>query len=52
LLAERGLTVDHATVYRWVCRFTSLLVDAARPCRHLPGDRWWVDETYVKVNRV
>jgi transposase, IS6 family len=37
------------TVYRWVQRFTPLLVDAARPCRHAPGDRWFVDETYVKV---
>jgi transposase-like protein len=26
-----------------------LLIDAARPCRHVPGDRWLVDETYVKV---
>ena len=26
-----------------------LLADAARPCRHLVGDRWLVDETYVKV---
>ncbi|MEX5636432.1 IS6 family transposase [Parafrankia sp. FMc2] len=49
LLAERGLEVDHVTVYRWVQRFTPLLVDAARPCRHRPGDRWFVDETYVKV---
>jgi transposase, IS6 family len=23
--------------------------EAARPCRHAPGDRWFVDETYVKV---
>src|SRR3954463_329330 len=23
---------------------------AARPCRHRVGDRWWVDETYVKVS--
>jgi transposase, IS6 family len=30
-------------------RFTPLLVDAARPCRHRMGDRWQVDETYVKV---
>jgi transposase-like protein len=37
------------TIYRWVQRFTPLLVDAARPCRHAPGDRWFVDETYVKV---
>jgi transposase-like protein len=32
-----------------VQRFTPLLIDAARPSRHLPGDRWFVDETYVKV---
>ncbi|HKR49178.1 MAG TPA: IS6 family transposase, partial [Pseudonocardiaceae bacterium] len=31
--------------------FTPLLIDAARPCRHAPGDRWSVDETYVKVAR-
>jgi IS6 family transposase len=49
LLAERGVTVDHVTVYRWVQRFTPLLIDAARPCRHRPGGRWFVDETYVKV---
>ncbi|MCA1822637.1 MAG: IS6 family transposase [Pseudonocardia sp.] len=49
LLAERGIAVDHVTVYRWVQRFTPLLVDAARPCRHAPGDRWFVDETYLKV---
>jgi transposase, IS6 family len=49
LLAERDITVDHVTVYRWVQRFTPLLIDAARPCRHAPGDRWFVDETYVKV---
>ena len=49
LLAERGIEVDHVTVYRWVQRFTPLLADAARPCRHAVGDRWFVDETYVKV---
>ena len=49
LLAERGIEVDHVTLYRWVQRFTPLLVDAARPCRHTVGDRWFVDETYVKV---
>ena len=30
-------------------RFTPLILDAARPCRHAVGDRWFVDETYVKV---
>lgn len=49
LLAERGVTVDHVTVYRWVRRFTPEFIEAARPCRHAPGNRWFVDETYVKV---
>ena len=33
LLAERGIEVDHVTLFRWVQRFTPLLIDAARPCR-------------------
>ena len=45
LLAERGIEVDHVTIYRWVQRFTPLLADAARPGRHSVGDRWQVDET-------
>jgi transposase-like protein len=49
LLAERGIEVDHVTVYRWVVRFAPLLGEAARPCRHPVGDRWQADETYVKV---
>jgi transposase-like protein len=49
LLAERGVTVDHVTVYRWVQRFTPEFIEAARPCRHAPGDRRFVDETYLKV---
>ena len=39
LLAERGIEVDHVTVYRWVQRFTPLVVDATRPWRHTVGDR-------------
>jgi transposase, IS6 family len=49
LLAERGITVDHVTVYRWVQTFTPESIDAARPARRAAGDRWFVDETYVKV---
>jgi hypothetical protein len=37
-------------VYRWVQRFTPLFADAARPLRHATGDRWFVDETYVRVS--
>ncbi len=51
LLAERGATVDHVTVYRRVQRFTPEFIEAARPRRHAPGDRWLADETYVKAAR-
>ena len=37
------------TIYRWVHTFTAEFIDAARPARHTTGDRWFVDETYVKV---
>lgn len=52
MLAERGIEVDHVTLYRWVQRFTPLLVEAARPCRHVASSRGFVDETYVKVSGV
>jgi len=37
------------TLYRWAQSFTPFLVDAAPPCHHRVGDRWYVDETYLKV---
>jgi len=50
LLAEGGIEVDHVTLFRWVQRFTPILMDAAKPCRHSVGSSWFVDETYVKVS--
>jgi IS6 family transposase len=51
LLAERGIEADHVSIFRRVQRFTAaLLAEVPRPCRHRVGDRWWVDETYVKVS--
>jgi transposase-like protein len=41
LLTERGIQAGHVTIYRWVQRFSPLLAEAARPCRHAVGDRWW-----------
>jgi transposase-like protein len=49
LLAERGIEVDHVTVYRWVQRFAPEFAEAAAARRHVVGDRWHVDETYLKV---
>jgi IS6 family transposase len=41
--------VDHVTVYRWVQRLTVEFISLARPRRRVRGDRWFVDETHVKV---
>jgi transposase, IS6 family len=49
LLAERGMAVDHVTIYRVGTAVHPELIDAARPSRHVAGDRWFVDETYLKV---
>jgi transposase, IS6 family len=46
---QAGIDVDYVTVFRWVQRFTPVFAEAARPCRHALGDRWFVDETYVKM---
>ena len=48
-LLNAAIEVDHVALHRWVQRFTPLLIDAARPCRHAVGRRWFVDETYVEV---
>src|SRR6266545_3875854 len=52
LLAERGIEVDHVSVYRWVQRFAPEFAEAARARQHVIGDRWHVDETYLKVGGV
>jgi transposase-like protein len=47
LLTERGVEVDHVTVFRWEQRFTPPLADAARFARHSPGHRRFVDHPPV-----
>jgi IS6 family transposase len=52
LLAERGMHVDRSTVCNWGQRFAPLYMDAARRKQRPVGQRWSVDENYVKVARV
>src|SRR3982750_4166553 len=48
-LAERSIEVDPSTVFDWVQKFAPLYQDAAKMYRRRVGQRWSVDETYVKV---
>jgi IS6 family transposase len=49
MMVERGLSVDHSTIARWVLRYAPILNQRIR--RHLrhPNRSWRVDETYVRV---
>lgn len=50
MLAERGVEVDHSSVYRWVQKFTPQLEAAFRKRKKRPvGKRWRMDETYIKI---
>ena len=46
----RGLTIDHATLQRWVIRFASLLEGRFRSRKKAVNVSWRMDETYIKVN--
>ncbi len=52
MMAERGLTVDHSTIYRWVQRYAPELEKRCRPHLKACNDSWKVDETYIKVKKV
>ena len=49
LMAERGVQVDHATINRWVVKFSPMLLRRARRHRRSAGKSWRMDETYIKV---
>ena len=48
--SERGVEVDHTTIYRWVQRYAPEIEKRLKwYCRPRSGVSWKVDETYVKV---
>lgn len=48
-MLERGLHVDHTTIFRWVQQYAPALEKRCRPHLKTTTDSWRVDETYVKV---
>jgi transposase, IS6 family len=49
MIVERGLTVDHTTIYRWVQHYAPILERRCRAKLKLTNSSWRVDETYIKV---
>src|SRR5258708_18905959 len=49
MMAERGLSLDHSTIARWVLRYAPILSQRIRCEMRKPNRSWRVDETYVRV---
>lgn len=49
MMSERGLTIDHTTVYRWVQAYAPELDKRCRIHLKTTNDSWRVDETYIEV---
>jgi transposase-like protein len=51
MMHERGLEVDHSTVFRWVQRYAPEINKRIRPHLKMSGTSYRVDETYIKVGK-
>jgi transposase-like protein len=47
MMAERGVSVDHATVHRWVIRYSPELLERFNRRKRAVTSKWHSDETYV-----
>src|SRR5688572_1317259 len=51
MMHERGLDVDHSTIFRWVQRYAPEINKRIRPHLKMSGTSYCVDETYIKVGK-
>jgi len=51
MMRERGLDLDHSTVFRWVQRYGPEINKRIRPYLKMSGTSYRVDETYIKVGK-
>ena len=49
MMKERWFEVDHSTIQRWVVHYSLKLEQAFHKNKRQPGNRWRLDETYIKV---
>ncbi|WP_429925322.1 IS6 family transposase (plasmid) [Agrobacterium vitis] len=49
IMAERGVNLDHATLNRWVVKYSPLIALQAKRRKSRPSGSWRMDETYIKV---
>jgi putative transposase len=49
MVAERGISIDHSTIHRWVVHFAPLLLKRFNRRKRAVTGKWHADETYIKV---
>ena len=49
IMEERGVDVDHATLNRWVVKYSPMIASQAQRQKSKTGSSWRMDETYIKV---
>jgi putative transposase len=52
ILAERGVLVSYETVRRWCMKFGQTFADRMRRRRPRPGDKWHMDEAFIRIQGV
>ena len=52
ILAERGIVVSYETVRRWCKKFAASFADRLRRRRPQPGDKWHMDEVFIRIQGV
>lgn len=50
LMLQRGVIVSYETVRRWCVKFGQAYADGLRRRRPRPGDKWHLDEVFIKIN--
>ncbi|MGW3658784.1 IS6 family transposase [Streptomyces sp. NPDC005151] len=50
LVLERGVIVSYETVRRWCLKFGQQYANGLRRRRPQPGDKWHLDEVFIKIN--
>jgi putative transposase len=49
ILAARGVVVSYESIREWAPRFGRLFANALKRCRPRPGDKWFLDEVFIRI---
>jgi len=50
IMTERGVQIDHATLNRWVVKYSPAIAKTAQTRKHSIAGSWRMDETYIPLS--